>query len=30
MDPAEVVSKNDFQFNQALNLLKGLNILQPR
>jgi len=28
--PGEVVSKNDFQVNQALNLLKGLQILQGR
>jgi carboxyl-terminal processing protease len=27
-DPAEVVSKNDYQLNQAVNLLKGLQILQ--
>lgn len=30
LEPGEVVSKNDFQVNQALNLLKGLNILQNR
>jgi hypothetical protein len=24
------VSKNDYQLNQALNLLKGLNILQSK
>jgi carboxyl-terminal processing protease len=29
-DPSEVISKNDFQLNQALNLLKGLNIIQSR
>jgi carboxyl-terminal processing protease len=29
-EPGEVVSKNDFQVNQALNLLKGLQILQGR
>ncbi|MHB1352736.1 MAG: S41 family peptidase [Thiobacillus sp.] len=28
LEPGEVVSKNDFQVNQALNLLKGLQILQ--
>src|SRR5512135_882524 len=28
--PGEIVSKNDFQVNQALNLLKGLQILQRR
>ncbi|GAO36549.1 peptidase S41 [Sulfuricella sp. T08] len=28
--PGEVVSKNDYQLNQALNLLKGLNILQRK
>ncbi len=28
LEPGEVVSKNDFQMNQALNLLKGLQILQ--
>lgn len=27
-EPMELGSKNDFQFNQALNLLKGLHILQ--
>ena len=30
MEPGEIVSKNDFQVNQALNLLKGLQILQGR
>ncbi|MHB1215479.1 MAG: S41 family peptidase [Thiobacillus sp.] len=30
LKPGEVVSKNDFQMNQALNLLKGLQILQDR
>ncbi|MFN3544096.1 MAG: S41 family peptidase [Thiobacillus sp.] len=30
LEPGEVVSKNDFQVNQALNLLKGLQILQSR
>ncbi|MEW6589746.1 MAG: S41 family peptidase [Pseudomonadota bacterium] len=30
LEPGEVVSKNDFQVNQALNLLKGLQILQGR
>lgn len=29
-DSREVVSKNDFQVNQALNLLKGLQIMQAR
>ena len=29
-EPGEVVSRNDFQVNQALNLLKGLQILQRR
>jgi carboxyl-terminal processing protease len=28
--PKEVVRKNDFQFNQALTLLKGLSLLQER
>ncbi|MHB1245251.1 MAG: S41 family peptidase, partial [Sulfuriferula sp.] len=28
LEPGEVVSKNDFQFSQALSLLKGLNIIQ--
>ncbi len=30
LEPGEVVSRNDFQMNQALNLLKGLQILQGR
>ena len=30
LEPGEVVSKNDFQFNQALTLLKGLSLLQSR
>ena len=30
LEPGEVVSKNDFQVNQALNLLKGLQIFQGR
>lgn len=30
LEPGEVVSKNDYQMNQALNLLKGLQILQGR
>ncbi len=30
LEPGEIVSKNDFQVNQALNLLKGLQILQSR
>ena len=30
LQPGEVVSKNDYQVNQALNLLKGLQILQAR
>ena len=30
LEPGEVVSKDDFQVNQALNLLKGLQILQAR
>jgi len=29
-DPAEVVSKSDYQFSQALTLLKGLSVLQAR
>lgn len=29
-DPAEVVSKNDFQVNQAVNLLKGLQIVNTK
>ena len=28
--PGEVVSKNDYQVNQAINLLKGLQIMQTR
>jgi carboxyl-terminal processing protease len=30
LEPGEVVSKNDYQVKQALNLLKGLQILQGR
>jgi len=30
LEPGEIVSKDDFQVNQALNLLKGLQILQGR
>ncbi|MDZ7593064.1 MAG: S41 family peptidase [Thiobacillus sp.] len=30
LEPGEIVSKNDFQMNQALNLLKGLQIMQGR
>ena len=30
LTPGEVVSRNDYQFNQALNLLKGLHLLQSR
>jgi len=30
LEPGEVVSKNDYQFNQALILLKGLSLLQSR
>jgi len=30
LEPGEVVAKNDFQVNQALNLLKGLQIFQGR
>ena len=30
LEPGEIVSKNDFQVMQALNLLKGLNILKNR
>ena len=30
LEPGEVVSKNDYQVNQALILLKGLNLLQGR
>jgi carboxyl-terminal processing protease len=29
-DPVEIVNKNDYQLNQALILLKGLNLLQSR
>ena len=29
-EPGEVVSKNDYQFNQALILLKGLSLLQGK
>jgi len=29
-EPREVVRKNDYQFNQALTLLKGLSLLQER
>jgi carboxyl-terminal processing protease len=29
-DPAEIVSKKDYQFNQALILLKGLHLLRGR
>jgi carboxyl-terminal processing protease len=28
LEPGEVVSKNDYQVNQALNLLKGISIIQ--
>jgi carboxyl-terminal processing protease len=28
LEPGEIVSKNDYQLNQALNLLKGLNIVR--
>lgn len=28
LEPGEVVSKDDYQVNQALNLLKGLHIIQ--
>jgi carboxyl-terminal processing protease len=28
LEPGEIVSKDDFQVNQAVNLLKGLQILQ--
>jgi carboxyl-terminal processing protease len=28
--PGEIVSKNDYQLNQAINLLKGLQILQSK
>ncbi|HUW29380.1 MAG TPA: S41 family peptidase [Sulfuriferula sp.] len=30
LEPGEIISKNDFQFNQALSLLKGLSIMQAR
>jgi len=30
LEPGEVVSKNDYQVNQALNLLKGISIMQSR
>ncbi len=30
LEPGEVVSKNDYQFNQALNLLKGISIIQGK
>ena len=30
LEPGEIVSKDDFQVNQALGLLKGLQILQTR
>jgi carboxyl-terminal processing protease len=30
LEPGEIVSKNDYQVNQALILLKGLNLLQTR
>ena len=30
LEPGEIVSKNDYQFNQALILLKGLYLLQNR
>ncbi len=30
LEPGEIVSKSDYQFNQALILLKGLNLLQGR
>jgi carboxyl-terminal processing protease len=30
LEPGEIVSKNDFQVNQALNLLKGVQIFQGR
>ena len=29
-EPGEIISKNDYQYNQALNLLKGLQLLQGR
>jgi carboxyl-terminal processing protease len=30
LEPGEIISKNDYQFNQALNLLKGLSILRAQ
>jgi carboxyl-terminal processing protease len=30
LEPGEVVSKNDYQVSQALNLLKGINIIQNK
>jgi carboxyl-terminal processing protease len=30
LEPGEIVSKSDYQFNQALILLKGLSLLQSR
>ncbi len=30
LEPGEIVSKNDYQVNQALSLLKGLQIMQGR
>ncbi len=30
LEPGEIVSKNDYQLNQALNLLKGLNIVRTQ
>jgi len=30
LDPGEIVSRNDYQFTQALTLLKGLNLLQRK
>ena len=30
IEPGEIVSKNDYQLNQALNLLKGLNIIRAQ
>jgi carboxyl-terminal processing protease len=30
LEPGEVVSKNDYQVNQALNLLKGISIIQGK
>ncbi len=29
-EPGEIVSRHDYQYNQALNLLKGLQLLQAR